>query len=191
MTDYSQNGEQAHILNYFGDFVGTFIDIGACDGRLNSNTLALTLRGWSGILIEPSPRAFLELQKLHESNPKLKLIHAAIGLGWGIVPFWDGPLGYSTHEAANLKKWSHLGFDRPFWIPTIPVTILEGPADFVSIDTEGTSVDVFLSFPFSRIQPRVMCVEHDGRFLEVDRYARELGYQKTLTANAENLVIAQ
>ena len=37
--NYSQNDEQEHILRIFGDFVGRFLEIGACDGRLVSNKI--------------------------------------------------------------------------------------------------------------------------------------------------------
>ena len=35
---YSQRDEELHILGYFGDKVGRFIDIGAYDGKSFSNT---------------------------------------------------------------------------------------------------------------------------------------------------------
>lgn len=58
---YSQNGEQEAILKIFGESEGRFLDIGAYDGKTFSNTLALIERGWSGVLIEPSPNAFMAL----------------------------------------------------------------------------------------------------------------------------------
>jgi FkbM family methyltransferase len=198
MQDYSQNGEQRLILEAFGGFVGRFLEIGACDGLLVSNTLALVELGWSGIMIEPSPRAFLELHKRHGHNPKLTLVHAAIGLGHGMSPFHDSPQaeGYATTEEANRTKWQHLAaFDPPFFLPLIPITaILEafpGPIDFLSIDTEGTSTDLFLTFPFGSILlPRVICVEHDGRIAECLVQARQYRY-KEIARNGENLLLIQ
>jgi hypothetical protein len=45
--NYSQNDEETHIINKFKDKTsGTFLDIGAFNGRCASNTLALAERGW-------------------------------------------------------------------------------------------------------------------------------------------------
>ena len=195
MTDYSQNGEASILSGIFGSFVGRFLEIGACDGLLVSNTLSLVELGWSGVMIEPSPRAFLDLHKRHGSNPRLTLIHAGIGLGHGLTPFWDSPLaeGYATTEETNRAKWDHLAkFDPPFYVPLIPIaSVLEafpGPVDFLSIDTEGTSTDLFLTFPFDSVLPRAVCVEHDGRIAECLEQAQRYRY-KEVARNGENLVL--
>lgn len=196
---YSQNNEQEVISEVFGDFVGGFLDIGACDGRLNSNTLALVEKGWSGVLVEPSPRAFVKLQELHGANPKLVLIHAAVSLSHDLAPFWDGPsaLGYSTTEEGNRIKWDHLcAFENQFWMPTLPLMDLMpfvmglgylSSFDLLSLDTEGTSVQLFQSFPFSMVKPRVVCVEHDGLIPDCQAVADRYGYRE-IARNAENLI---
>ena len=64
MTDvnYSQGGEQAAILEYFGEKRdGRFLDVGAFDFRGLSNVRALAERGWGGVLVEPDPQAFASL----------------------------------------------------------------------------------------------------------------------------------
>ena len=195
MRDYSQNGEQNHILRAFNGFVGRFLEIGACDGLLVSNTLALVELGWSGVMVEPSPRAFLELQKRHGRNPKLTLVHAAVGLNHGMSKFWDSPgaEGYATTEEGNRAKWQHLAvFEQPFYVPLVPwATILEefpGTIDFLSIDTEGTSTDLFLAFPFDIEHPTVVCVEHDGRIAECLAHAQRWQYRE-VARNGENLVL--
>ena len=58
MKDYSQNGEQKIILEYFQDkYKGKVLDIGANDGITLSNSRALIEKGWDGVLIEPAPSA--------------------------------------------------------------------------------------------------------------------------------------
>lgn len=66
MRDYSQNGEQAHILRFvdvMGIDVGHLVDLGAGDGVTMSNTRALLERGWSGYLLDGDPRGAKDVQK--------------------------------------------------------------------------------------------------------------------------------
>ena len=193
--NYSQNDEQEHILRIFGDFVGRFLEIGACDGKLVSNTLALVERGWSGVMVEPSPRAFMALQERHGANEKLTLVHAAGGLKYDFSKFWDDPTvgGYATTEEGNRANWQHLaGFARAFYVPMIPLSVMldtfPGSIDFLSIDTEGTSTDLFLAFPFVAVHPRVVCVEHDGRIAECLAQAKRWRYRE-VARNDMNLVL--
>src|ERR1039458_6385235 len=119
---YSQNNEQELIQKVFGDFVGRFLDIGACDGTWLSNTRDLVERGWSGVLVEASPRVFLALQELHATNPRLDLVNAAVGLRSGLLTFWDSPTaqGYSTTEVGNRDKWKHLAGEwGKFYVPVV------------------------------------------------------------------------
>lgn len=196
---YSQNDEQDFVLEAFGDTVGRFLDIGAGNGKLNSNTLALVERGWSGVLVEPSPLAFLELQERHGKNLRLTLIHAAVGLDYDLTPFWDTAvaLGFSTTEQGNRDKWEPLAhFQEAFYVPTVPmISILQGfpgPVDFLDIDTEGTSVDLFLEFPFARpnLYPKVICLEHDGRIKECEAIIRWFHYRE-VSRNAENSILVR
>jgi hypothetical protein len=54
MQDYSQTGEQQVILDFFRDTpYGVFIEAGGGDGLTYSNTYALELLGWHGVVIEP------------------------------------------------------------------------------------------------------------------------------------------
>src|SRR5690348_6177236 len=90
---YSQSNEEEIILGYFGDFVGTFIDIGANDGITLSNTFALVWKGWQGTLIEASPKAYERLLKTHPHNYGLVLLNYAVGS-------YDGEI--VLHESGQL-----------------------------------------------------------------------------------------
>ena len=145
--------------------------------------------------MEPSPRAFIALQERHGANEKLTLVHAAVGLEYGFSEFWDDPTigGYATTEEGNRAKWQHLaGFTRAFYVPMVPLRVMldtfHGPIDFLSIDTEGTSTDLFLAFPFVAVRPRVVCVEHDGRIAECLTQAKRWRYRE-VARNGENLVL--
>ena len=63
---YSQSGEDKIMYEKFLNKIqnGVFLEMGACDGVLYSNTLFLEKTcGWTGILIEPHPNQFEKLKK--------------------------------------------------------------------------------------------------------------------------------
>lgn len=67
MKEYSQNGEQAHILHYFeimGIKKGHLVDLGAGDGYTMSNTRALLEKGWTGDLYDGDPKGAKDVKKL-------------------------------------------------------------------------------------------------------------------------------
>lgn len=204
MTKYSQNDEQTHILNFFGDLQGRFLDIGACDGRWCSNTLALVEKGWSGVLIEPSPYAFAKLKQLHGGNPNLVLVQAAVGVECSIDALYDSPKarGYSTMSVVNRTKWDHLaGFNEVIPVPVLSLRgVLKsysGAFDFVSIDTEGSSIELFCALldwyqDYSRVHrpPRMICAEHDGDPNFCVTRSRAMGYIE-IARNAENIIFTR
>lgn len=64
--DYSQNGEQAHILHILdtiGLKTGHLVDLGAGDGYTMSNTRALLERGWTGNLYDGDPKGAKDVIK--------------------------------------------------------------------------------------------------------------------------------
>lgn len=194
MNDYSQSGEQEHILKAVGAEPGRFLEIGAYDGNHFSNTKALIERGWSGIMVEPALESFLALLKNHGENPNLQLVHALIGTERKLRTFWNTPGAVSTTEKVWFEKWKTGTIYHPaFLMPSITLqellSWLPGPIDFLSIDTEGTSADLFLTFPLKHYHPRAFCVEYDGRLSEYAAYGQANGY-RTIFTNTENLVMA-
>ena len=66
VKDYSQNGEQAHILHYLdtlGITRGHLVDLGAGDGYTMSNTRALLERGWTGDLYDGDPKGAKDVKR--------------------------------------------------------------------------------------------------------------------------------
>lgn len=49
------------------------VDIAACDGVTNSNSLALYAAGWPGLAIEGDPRSFELLSRVHRRSPDVRL----------------------------------------------------------------------------------------------------------------------
>lgn len=192
---YSQREEETYILRALeGMQPARFLDIGAYDGVQFSNTMALVERGWFGVMVEPGLEAFQSLLRNHGGNERVTLIHAAVGTTPGLAKFFNNPSTYSTTEEANRKKFGHTEkFSRYFFVPPITfddlVPWLHG-MEMLSIDTEGTSVDLLLAFPTHTYRPKVVCVEHDTRLQECKDWSVRNGYS-ALMANVENLIFVR
>lgn len=192
---YSQNAEEEIILEATEGLSRenrSVLDIGANDGVTLSNSLALIERGWNALLIEPSPFAFAKLLAKHWSNPKVKLLNAAVGVETRLTKFYDceDPL-YSTTLEAKVPKDMRF---RDYYVPQVTIKIileqLGCGVDVLSIDTEGTSFDVLQTCPLKSWCPKAIAVEHDSRVVEISGWARERGY-RVHEVNAENVVLVR
>jgi FkbM family methyltransferase len=86
---YSQNNEEQIIIDYFGDYKGNLLDIGANDGITFSNSRKLLELGWSGELVEPANIPYLKLKELCKENKKVKLHKVAISDLRGELTFYS------------------------------------------------------------------------------------------------------
>src|SRR5690349_12594575 len=160
---YSQQDEETHILRNTPE-VGQFLDIGAWNAKELSNTRALFERGWSGILIEPSPLPFDGLLREYGREERIILINGAVGFERGLGRIEATADAVSTMDSGVQSIWKDRGgYYGQFYTPRITLEDLfnqfGGQFDFVNIDAEGLSVDLFLKFLSLGPRPQCFCVE--------------------------------
>ena len=129
---------------------GVFVEIGVGNGRDHSNTLWLEERGWQGLLIEADPRLHDQIR----ANRKATLVPCAIGSKQ--APFC---LMNNKYLSGFLRTHGQL-----IDVVTKRLTeILEEyhieSVDVLSIDTEGTEIDVWETFDCSKFKPKVVFAE--------------------------------
>lgn len=204
---YTQNDEEKYILSKVADVTnGVFLDIGAFDGRWASNSLSLAENGWSGICVEGSPFSFSKLFMEHLNRPNILLLNAIVTHEKvehdRIIRFWESPnSAASTINQENYEKWKdriqscgHGSFKEMFipkvsideilsWVKTVHKKI-----DFISIDVEGGSTDLALKFDPDEFSTNLMCIEHDGRYVELVTHFAKKGFYPVLN-NAENIIL--
>jgi hypothetical protein len=132
---YSQYNEEAFILANT-PAMGSFLDVGAFHPVTFSNTRALYERGWSGVLIEPSPGPFLQLLRAcsdcgtvpkeahgerktvtcpcgstrrYGNDPRLRLVLAAVDGEAGIRTFQATDDAVTTADDTTYDKWKESG----------------------------------------------------------------------------------
>lgn len=196
IQDYSQDHEQEHILKVVGLITkGRFLDIGAYHPTQLSNTRALYELGWDGVMVEPSPAPMITLMKEYGRDPRIKLLSSIVthklegGCQTMIVD--DGP--YSTTDQQNFYKWhGHAGFYAQLMIPVIPLKALLnlGPFDFIDIDVEGGSKDLFIAMLDLQVTPKCVCVEYDSHRAEIEARAKASNYDRVFV-NATNIIFAR
>ncbi|BDC34791.1 hypothetical protein Noda2021_07490 [Candidatus Dependentiae bacterium Noda2021] len=181
---YSQVG-QDQFLNetYFKNMRnGVFVDIGAYDGRCFSNSYFFEKElDWSGICFEPTPRIFKELA----SRRNCICIQACVAGTPGVMPFVDIN---KLEELSGLKKF----FDEEphrwevvnRYLATTPgsyYTILDLPVvtfndtmkkhdisyiDYLSIDTEGSEIDIIKSIDFDAVKIFAISIENNENTMD-------------------------
>lgn len=205
---YSQNQEEKYILEFFGNQTGTLLDIGANDGITFSNSYALLQKGWSGLLVEPSPEAFRKLYNLHGSkNPIVHICTCAIGSKDDTAVLHEsGPHFPSKTDVALLsslkkaetEKWKQSGvkFNEAVVNVNTYATLLKkfnNPVfDFISIDAEGMDLEILAQIDLT--PTKLLCIEwnsHEATKHIIMEYCNRFGMNKIIYQSPENLLLAR
>lgn len=186
---YGQYGED-YLLWHFFDFRprGFFLDIGAHDGVSLSNTMSFEEHGWAGICVEPIPEVFERCRQVRtrvvnaacvagdETSVELRVDRSGLFAGVG------------TDEAHAERSYAEFGIGDPGFytvkVPALRAAALlhddDPPIDFVSIDVEGTEIDVLRGLDLHRNQARVLVIEAltEAALDALDAYLAPFGYRR-------------
>ena len=148
----------------------TFIEAGACDGLINSNTKYLETKGWTGILIEPAPNWEMDLKK----NRKRAVIYTR-----ALHPISDLKLDFVISKDMQLSAFPNQRYrdihvtkrkGDVVRVKTISlVDVFRRQEDkfecgYLSLDLEGFEHDILEDF-FANCSdfmlPKIISVEHN------------------------------
>lgn len=200
---YTQNKEQEYILEFFKDFKGTLLDVGANNGITFSNSLALIELGWSGTLVEPSPSTFEKLKELHKDNEKIACLNVAIGEEVGKMKFYES--GHhlkdksdyallSTLDVNETLKWRKAGIEfKEIEVDVVPFHHLVNlDFDFITIDAEGFDIQILKQIDLTHT--KLLCIEWNSIIankLVILEYCSQFGMNKIIYESGENLLICR
>jgi FkbM family methyltransferase len=193
---YSQGSEESVILDYFGGRTGRFLDVGAYQGTIWSNTHALANCGWSGVAVEPDPNVFVGLKALYADRPDISLYQCALTNFNGQTEFHNsGGGGVSTLHAHHRAKWEAQSSYQTIYVdcmtPKELLRLCPGTFEFVSIDVEGGNADLLEMFPLSEMGVELLCVEHDNEGHRIMRYASDHGLNLMCYRSPENIILGR
>lgn len=201
---YSQNQEEKLILEFFQKRPGErLLSIGENDGETFSNSRALIQCGWSAVLIEPDPAAFIKLDNLYAYNPKIELHKIAIGENDGEFEFCKtgshlgkGDTGLlSTLNEGELKRFPDAKYIKVKVKVQTWQTFFEGLRNksfsFVSIDAEGMDLYILRKMDFNLMKTNLVCVEWNSKDRHLyDQTMYRFNF-KLINVNGENLIYAR
>ncbi len=160
---------------------GFFIEVGANHPQRNSLTYLLEQLGWSGILVDPLTTCY---EKLLKARPRSRSFRCAC-----VGPDKVGTLTLHAPDpssvAATVEK-NVDDFDMQYaFAETCDAVTLDSLVDqvkptridFLSIDTEGTELDVLLGFSLGKHRPRLILIEDKLYHLTKHRYLAAHGYR--------------
>lgn len=166
-SQYKQDLILTPIIERIGH--GFFVESGAKDGESSSNTLLYELNhGWTGLLIEPDPKAFAVLKgkrrhaysyngalSPHGRQETLRYHADAVSKtgsehGKGHIDGYMSEGGSADIGMLNVKA-------QPLHV--LMAAVNRTTVDFWSLDVEGCEADVLRSTDFSKVEVGVLLIE--------------------------------
>ena len=181
-----------------------FVQIGAYDGKTDDVlTKYINQYALRGLMVEPQPKPFQQLQAMYKHNTHISLWNGAIADRTGSITL------YTVEPAPHLPEWAEQAASldrdliaghepmapgiteqiREIEVPCRPLhAVLKdwGPdtVDIFQIDTEGYDYEIIKMIDFDRYTPRVIRYEHahlsEDEQVECLYYLREQGYRLTI-----------
>ncbi len=164
---------------------GCFVEIGAFDGEMYSNTSCLADLGWRGLYVEPVPRFAALCRRRHAANQGVTVIECAVGAAPGRLPLQVAHAFSSLHGDAIARaqasvralppELGQLPFDQIFAGETVEVAVerletvlahhgIAPGFELLVVDVEGHETAVFDGFELAAWRPGMIIVE----LLDVD-----------------------
>ena len=180
----SLGGEEVWMLHRFwGNPIPegkTYIEIGAVDGRLFSNTIALDKSWhWKGLLVEGSTKNAL---KLANNRPDAFTVHAAVCSEPGTLTFYgSGPQGHAEKSERRVLRGRMLKRDNtPHEVACGPMSDYEHQAGLTDVamfivDVEGAEEVVINTHDWQRVPVNVLMTEAlaDEQDIEKNKQVRQ------------------
>jgi len=198
---YSQRNEEQTILAWFANHPpagpGRFLDIGAYNAIVFSNTRKLFELGWSGVLVEPAPVQVVKLAEDYRGEDRITIVNCALAEATKFQEFGICPDALSSLDKKHQQLWTknyktHFDQVQIFTVAIQPFLERFGPHfDFVDIDVEGeANWNLIRTIDFGMIGASLLCLEYGKHRDDVLKYVTGWGYRLE-SDTGENLLVGK
>jgi FkbM family methyltransferase len=171
--------ETLQIWEFFGCAEeGIFVEVGANAPKNLSQTWFLEKMGWSGVLVEPLPD---RCEALRRERPNSNVFEVAVSAPekTGEADFFVQDVFSSLEPNVKDNIMEYRSVIR-VKVATLDAVLEEAGVprmDFLSVDTEGTEIDVFRGLDLRKHRPSLILVEDPVLHLKLHRYLESAGYR--------------
>ncbi|MCY1165608.1 FkbM family methyltransferase [Polaromonas sp.] len=171
--------EQQLVQAFFGGSKGFYVDVGANDPVLDSQSQHLEALGWTGLLVEPDPDCCELLRKTRTGTVVEMACSSPENAGKQLQLNRAGP--HSTLEDRPIALGAVVRSTVSVQCETLD-TILRTHAaptgfDLLSIDIEGHELVALSGFSFSAWKPRLVLIEDHVTHLRKHQLMLQNGYR--------------
>lgn len=157
---------------------GIFIELGGNDGLTQSNTASLEFyKGWRGVLIEPSEKAYLQCVKNRPNS--ICLNYACVSSDYKdeyIEGDFDGNM-MSSVDGKRLDRNNNVKV-KVITLEKICEDYNLSHIDLLSLDTEGYELNILKGLNLNRFRPVYMIIEvYSKDFYELCGYLEKMDYE--------------
>lgn len=147
---------------------GYFVDVGAADGVMFSNSWLLeTAYGWRGIAVEPARCWYPQLKQnracvidercvWRETGASVRFNEASIAMHATIESYSEGDMHAQSRRGGRRYPVETVSLNDLLAERGAPRRI-----DYLSLDTEGSELDILAAFDFDAWDVRLITVEHN------------------------------
>lgn len=199
---FSQSGQDRFLDErvFHGKRDGIFVEVGGYDGVTGSNCLFFEMmRGWTGLLVEPSPTQFARAQDVRRAT----CLRAAVADQAGEAEFLDIQEGYTQMSgltatyAEGLRTQVEADPRHKGALITVPVTTLPDilddngltEIDYVSLDVEGGELAILSGFPFDRYRITAWTIENNQADVRIPELMIANGYRRIEALGVDDVYV--
>lgn len=199
---FSQSGQDAYLDEHVfeGKRDGVFIEVGGYDGITGSNCLYFEMmRGWSGLLLEPSPTFCAAASAFRRAT----CLNFALAAEDGKAEFLEILEGFSqmsgltgSYDDETLNTVTsdprHKGQTITVRTQTLEQILDQNflkAIDYISLDVEGAEMQILADFPFEKYDIAAWTIENNKGAQDIPTLMREKGYKRAEALGVDDVYV--
>src|SRR5262245_404321 len=184
--------EQSLIAKFFETKPeGIFVEVGANEPVVGSQSYFLERIGWTGVLVEPLHEYATQLRKFRRADVYEVAAGAPAQMG-SLQPLLVA--GALSTLRPQIKQGVVASSTRLVPVMTLDAILDRSgvPAiDFLSIDAEGGELDILRGFSIEKYQPKLVLIEDDAHTREKHEHLAARRYKLVRRTNLNNWYIPE